>query len=310
MKLIFAGTPPFAAAALIALHQANHEIVLVLTREDRKSGRGMRLTQSATADVAEQLGIKIEKPKTLNDTAIQEIIRNAQADAMVVAAYGLLLPKEVLDTPLLGCLNIHGSLLPRWRGAAPVQRAIEAGDVESGITIMKMDAGLDTGPVLFKSTLPISPDETSATLFAKLTALGATTIVTALEEISVLLPVAQSASGVTYAQKIGKSEARINWSESATLLERRVRAFDPFPGAESSIAGENLKIWRASVHDNYSMLPVPLPGTVIATDQDSIHVQCGQGVLALKLVQKAGGKRIAAGDFLRNNRIQPGLIFS
>ncbi|MBL8512038.1 MAG: methionyl-tRNA formyltransferase [Betaproteobacteria bacterium] len=300
MKLIFAGTPPFAAAALEALHTAGHEIALVLTQPDRPAGRGMKLMQSAVAQAAARLGVPIEKPPTLKDADTQHRLRQIGADLMVVAAYGLILPQAVLDIPRLGCLNIHGSLLPRWRGAAPIQRAIEAGDAETGIVIMQMEAGLDTGPALLTRTLPITPDDTSASLFAKLTELGAAAIVEALEKLPQLIAVPQSAFGVTYAKKIDKTEAPIDWSQPATEIERRIRAFDPFPGCETMLQGATLKIWRASV---IKMSSVDSPGRVISMATDHIIVQCGQDALALQVVQKPGGKRLSMVDFLHGTTV-------
>jgi methionyl-tRNA formyltransferase len=307
MKLVFAGTPIFAANALSALQSAGHEIMLVLTRQDRRAGRGMHLQPSPTAEIASSLSLRVEKPVTLKDSVVQAMIRDTRADAMVVAAYGLLLPPMVLDIPRLGCINIHGSLLPRWRGAAPVQRAIEAGDVETGISIMQMDAGLDTGPVLLRTPLAIMADETSTTLFAKLTELGASSIVTALAQLDRLPPRPQPADGVTYARKIEKSEAQIDWAQSALDLERRFRAFDPFPGAEARLAGQVLKIWRAELVDSIAMPEANPPGTIVKTGADVVNVQCGRGILALKTIQKPGGNRLAVADFLRSTPIQAGM---
>ncbi len=317
MRLIFAGTPPFAAAALAALAAAGHEVVLVLTQPDRPAGRGMKQAQSATAQLAAQLGLRIEKPPSLKDPAAHALLREVIADVMVVAAYGMLLPQAVLDIPKQGCLNIHGSLLPRWRGAAPVQRAIEAGDGETGICIMQMDAGLDTGPILLERRISISPNlDTSATLLEKLSALGAESIVEALSRLSQLTPQPQPASGITYARKIEKSEAPINWSEPAHVLERRLRAFDPFPGCETKWGGETIKIWRATVAPNMIQAA---PGTVIDVTANRLTVQCGQDALTLNVVQKPGGKRLAIGEFLRGmaikggipaTAIQPGSVFS
>ena len=310
MKLIFAGTPTFSAVSLAALRTAGHEIVLVLTRADSQSGRGMRMVPSPTAVVASALGMRVAKPATLKELNIQDLIRSAEADAMVVAAYGLLLPQAVLDIPRLGCLNIHGSLLPRWRGAAPIQRAIEAGDLITGISIMQMNAGLDTGPVLLDAHLPILPDDTSASLFEKLTTLGASTMVNALARLRELTPREQPSNGVTYARKIEKAEARIDWSLPALELERRFRAFDPFPGAETVLAGQILKVWRADVIDAESKPCANSPGSLIALGADAIGVQCGRGVLALKTVQKPSGRRLAAADFLRTTRIHQGAVFT
>jgi methionyl-tRNA formyltransferase len=310
MRLIFAGTPAFAAEALAALHAAGHEIVLVLTTPDKRAGRGMQLTPSATAELAAALRLRVEKPANLKDPAVQLMLSTAKADAMVVAAYGQLLPQAVLDIPRLGCLNIHGSLLPRWRGAAPVQRAIAAGDAETGISIMQMDAGLDTGAVLLTAAMPILPDDTSASLFAKLAHLGATMIVAALEQLPNLRPQPQPVEGVSYAQKIKKAEARIDWTRPAVELERKLRAFDPFPGAEALFAENILKIWRADVIDNLAAQPSTLPGRVIGISENAVCVQCGRGVLALKIVQKPAGRRQPIGEFLRHTNIQPGAMFT
>lgn len=296
MKLIFAGTPHFAAVALAALVSAGHEILLVLTQPDRPAGRGMKLLASDVAQVAGASGLRLEKPSTLRDVTTQTMLRDCNADLMVVAAYGLLLPQVVLDIPRLGCLNIHGSILPRWRGAAPVQRAIEAGDSETGITIMQMDAGLDTGAVLLEKRIAISNFDTSATLFEKLTQLGADSIVEALANLPNLTAAPQAINGVTYAKKILKAEASINWSDSATVLARRIRAFDPFPGVEARVGEEAIKIWRAEVVA--SSTPHP-PGTVIALTTNQLTVQCGQDALSLNVVQKPGGKRLTIADFLR-----------
>ena len=300
MRLIFAGTPTCAADALTALIAAGHEVALVLTQPDRQAGRGMKLLPSATAVAASKLGLRTEKPPTLKIAEVQSMLKSVGAEVMVVAAYGLILPQAVLDIPARGCLNIHGSLLPRWRGAAPVQRAIEAGDTETGIAIMQMDAGLDTGDVLLEKKLPIALDETSATLFAKLTALGAIAIVEALMELPKLIPRPQSAEGMTYAKKIEKSEGKIDFSLPADVIERKLRAFDPFPGCEVMVSesGEKstLKIWRAAVIKD----PVSaMPGTIVDITPRSILVSCGSDLLSLLIVQKPGGKRLAINDYLR-----------
>ena len=311
MRLIFAGTPPFAATALNAIHAAGHEIVLVLTQPDRQSGRGLHLMPSATAEAASKLGSKIEKPHTLKSADVQILLKRCNADAMIVAAYGLILPQAVLDIPKFGCLNIHGSLLPRWRGAAPVQRAIEEGDHHTGITIMQMDAGLDTGDILLEKHLPIAPDDTSATLFAKLSILGARTTVDALSRIEALVPRPQGNEGMTYAKKIEKAEARIDFSLPAAVIERKLRAFDPFPGCDvafgsvgalespgtTSAGGKNdtLKIWRATVIPEISKAA---PGTIVVINSQSLYVSCGDHLLSIQTVQKPGGKRLAIADYL------------
>ena len=308
MKIVFAGTPPFAAAALVALHAAHHQVELVLTQPDRPAGRGMKLRPSAVADAAVRLGLVLATPETLKGDAIQATLRALRPDAMVVAAYGLILPQSVLDIPKYGCINIHGSLLPRWRGAAPVQRAIEAGDTETGIAIMQMNAGLDTGDVLLTRTISIAADDTSGTLFEKLTAAATAAIVEALEKLPLLKAVAQSADGVTYASKINKAEARIDWNQAATVIERRLRAFDPTPGCESTLAGESLKIWRAGLNAAPRDKTMAA-GTITGLTSNCLTVQCADGALDLITVQKPGGKRMAVADFLRGSTIQTGWRF-
>lgn len=308
MKIIFAGTPPFAAAALSALHAAGHQIVLVLTQPDRPAGRGLKLRPSAVAEQATQLGLTLLKPASLRNEDAQATLRAIAPDAMVVAAYGLMLPQPVLDIPKYGCINIHGSLLPRWRGAAPIQRAIEAGDIETGIAIMQMDAGLDTGPVLLTRACPVLPDDTSGTLFERLTALSMVAIVDAMERLPLLQATAQSLEGISYAKKIDKAEAQIDWTLPAEVIERRLRAFDPAPGCESLLGGEKLKIWRAAVKLSPSDTTTP-PGTIIEATSDQLTVQCGVGALGLITVQKPGGKRMAIADFLRGSTLQTGWRF-
>ncbi|MEP7156210.1 MAG: methionyl-tRNA formyltransferase [Betaproteobacteria bacterium] len=304
MKLIFAGTPPFAAAALTALCEAGHEVALVLSQPDRPAGRGMKFTPSAVSLEAARLGLPTEKPLTLKDATVQSRLAEVKAELMVVAAYGLLLPPAVLTLPRLGCVNIHGSLLPRWRGAAPVQRAIEAGDAETGIAIMQMDAGLDTGAVLLERKIPIVLDETSTSLFEKLTALGATSIVEALAMLPQLTSRPQPDAGVTYARKIEKAEARIDWSQPAQLLERRIRAFDPFPGCETLVGTERIKIWRADVVDRNA--DSVEPGTIVEANHGSLVVQCGEQQLRWRTVQKAGGRRMMIDELQRGMTIQKG----
>jgi len=316
MKIIFAGTPPFAASALEALDAAGHDIALVLTQPDRPAGRGMKLSPSPVSVVATSLGLRLEKFASLRlanaatnahtseiqrEAAIaHSVISSVDADVMVVAAYGLILPQAVLDMPRLGCLNIHGSLLPRWRGAAPVQRAIEAGDTETGVGIMQMEAGLDTGPVLLEKRLPISEHDTSATLFERLAKLGAIAIVEALVHHDKLIPLAQPSVGMTYAKKIEKSEAHIDWNQDAVEIARRIRAFDPFPGCEVILdhsKNEKLKIWRAVTVNIASSAK---PGLVIDISDADFTVACGGSGLALKVltVQRAGGKRISTAQWL------------
>lgn len=306
MRLIFAGTPDFASLALARLHEAGHEIVAVLTQPDRPSGRGMKLTPSPVKQLALSLNIPVLQPQTLKHPVIQSQLKTFKADVMVVAAYGLLLPPEVLEIPRRGCLNIHASLLPRWRGAAPIQRAIEAGDTETGITIMQMDAGLDTGEILLKEDLPIDPEETAATLHDKLAALGGELIVYALNRLAngQLTAAPQSSKGATYAAKITKEEAQINWNQPAKQIERQIRAFNPFPGAFTAGKDGVLKIWGAAISQEQGK-----PGTVIAKSETSITVACGEGALELLTVQQAGGKRLPTQTFLVGHPIEIGSVF-
>ena len=292
MKLIFAGTPEFAACALRAIIAAGHQVALVLTQPDRPSGRGMALKPSPVKMLALENGLDVFQPVSLRDASVQARLQTIEADVMVVAAYGLILPQAVLDLPRLGCLNIHASLLPRWRGAAPIQRAILAGDSESGVCIMQMEAGLDTGPVLLSAALPIAPDETAGHLHDRLAALGAALLIEVLEKLP-LPATPQAASGVSYAAKLEKSEALLDWQQSAWQLERQVRAFNPFPGALGSLNGMSVKIWQARAEAGEGV-----PGTILGRDRNGIRVACGEGVLRLTELQKAGGKRLSAAQFL------------
>lgn len=317
MRVVFAGTPEFARVALERLHAAGFAIPLVLTQPDRPAGRGMKLQASPVKQFAQAHGIAVAQPRSLrldgkypqDAAAAREALQAARADAMVVAAYGLILPQWVLDTPRLGCLNIHASLLPRWRGAAPIHRAIEAGDAETGVTIMQMDAGLDTGAMLLMERLPIAADDTTGTLHDKLAALGGRLVVQALELAACggLQPVAQPQEGVTYAHKIEKAEAAIRWEQPAEAIERRIRAFDPFPGASAQIGGETVKVWRARAL--MQGRGSAAPGTVVAVDAHGIGVACGQGRLEITELQRPGGKRLAAADFLRGFPLEPGMRF-
>lgn len=304
MKLIFAGTPEFAAQALSAIIAAGHEVALVLTQPDRPAGRGMTLQPSAVKQVALQQGIEVFQPLTLKDAEAQAKIAAVGADVMVVAAYGLILPQAVLDLPRYACLNIHASLLPRWRGAAPIQRALLAGDAETGVCIMQMEAGLDTGPVLLRSALAIAPDDTTASLHDKLATLGAELIVEALERLP--LPAEpQPAEGVTYAHKIEKAEAVIDWSKTAAELDRHLRAFNPFPGAQAQFAGQTVKLWVARPVEGSGE-----KGQIIAVDRKNIVIACGQGALAVSELQKAGGKRLPVQQFLAGHPLKVGDRFT
>jgi methionyl-tRNA formyltransferase len=307
MRIIFAGTPEFAARALAALIAAGHTILLVLTQPDRPAGRGMKPHPSAVKQLAVEHGLPVLQPTSLKDAQAQAALIQVEADVMVVAAYGLLLPQAVLDIPRHGCLNIHASLLPRWRGAAPIQRALLAGDRETGITIMQMDAGLDTGAMLSRAPLPIESDDTAQTLHDKLAALGAATIVMALQQLAQgdLRGEAQDEAQVTYAGKLQKSEAMLDWNKSAAKLERAVRAYNPFPVASARLDGEVIKIWRAK-----PVAEAPgTPGEIVKVGRDGILVRCGDGALLIEEVQKAGGKRLAAAQFLAGHPLQPGQRF-
>lgn len=293
MKLIFAGTPEFAAAALRELIAAGHEIALVLTQPDRPAGRGMKLKPSPVKAVALEHGLRVEQPASLRNDEAQQMLRDIGADLMVVAAYGLILPQAVLDIPARGCLNIHASLLPRWRGAAPIQRAILAGDAESGITIMQMDVGLDTGDMLSIHPVAIADDETAATLHDKLAVEGARAIVSTLAGLDGIAPLKQPEAGVTYAQKLSKAEALVDWSLPAEEVARAIRAYNPAPGAHTLLAGEALKLWMAGAEAGQAE-----PGVIVAADADGVLVGCGSGLVRLSVLQAAGGKRLAARDFV------------
>ena len=305
MKVAFAGTPEFAAKALQALLSAGFEVPLVLTQPDRPAGRGMKLQASPVKQLALEHGLAVAQPRGLKldgrwsqDAAqAQAALQATGAQVMVVAAYGLILPAWVLHTPPHGCLNIHASLLPRWRGAAPIHRAVQAGDPRSGVTIMQMDEGLDTGPVLLMEPVDLAPQETTASLHDKLADVGGRLMVEALELLACggLQPRPQAEEGVCYAHKIEKAEAPLDWSQPALSLERRIRAFDPFPGATARFGDEVLKVWKAQARPGPSSNAVAaqpvMPGTVLAVQPDGVEVACGQGSLMLLELQRAGGRR-------------------
>jgi methionyl-tRNA formyltransferase len=303
MRLIFAGTPEFAARALGALLEAGHELPLVLTQPDRPAGRGLRSTPGAVKALALRRALEVYQPANLKDAPTLERLRAIGADAMVVAAYGLILPESVLAIPRLGAINIHASLLPSWRGAAPIQRAILAGDAQTGISIMQMDRGLDTGPVLAAQSVPIDPDDTGASLHDKLAELGAVLIVSTLAQLErgQLSAQPQPAGGASYAAKITKAEAEIDWRESATTIERKVRAFNPLPGASTTLRGVVLKVWGSRVIPRAGS-----PGAVLETGPGGIIVACGADALRLEQLQRAGGKRLAAAQFLAGFPIAAG----
>ncbi|HYC35760.1 MAG TPA: methionyl-tRNA formyltransferase [Usitatibacter sp.] len=305
MRVAFAGTPAFAAQALQALADAGHEIPLVLTQPDRPAGRGLRMRPSAVSVAASGLGLHVATPSSLKGPEAAGILADARCEALVVVAYGLLLPASILAIPARGCLNIHASLLPRWRGAAPIQRALLAGDVVTGISIMQMDEGLDTGPVLLEAPLAIAERDTTATLHDRLAALGAATILAALKSLDTLIAKPQDESRATYAAKISKAEARIAWACSAAELDRRVRAFDPFPGAEARLGEEVVKVWAARPEPGRGE-----PGQVIAADDAGVLVACGEGALRLEQVQRPGGRRIRAAEFARSWGLSVGACLS
>ena len=319
MRVIFAGTPEFARVALEQLHTAGFEIALVLTQPDRPAGRGLKLQASPVKQwalshniaVAQPGGLRLDGKYADDALAAKVAIASAKADVMVVAAYGLILPQWVLGAPRLGCLNIHASLLPRWRGAAPIHRAIEAGDAETGITIMQMDAGLDTGDMLLVEKQAIAPDDTTPGLHDKLALLGARLIVQALELAASgsLRPQPQPHEGATYANKIEKAEANIDWQQSAAVIERRIRAFNPFPGVSSLLNGEVVKLQSAHVliaaHAHESGA-----GGILSTQSEGIDVATGDGVLRITHLQKSGGKSLPVAEFLRGFNITPGMVFT
>lgn len=306
MNIIFAGTPEFARVALTALNAAGNTVVSVLTQPDRPAGRGMKLMSSAVKQEALRLGLPVLQPASLKAPEIQDTLRALDAELMVVAAYGLILPQAVLDIPRHGCLNIHASLLPRWRGAAPIQRAILAGDTETGITIMQMDAGLDTGAMLRRDAIPIAQDDTSASLHDKLATLGGQAIVAVLSQMSKgpLTSAPQPDEGACYAAKISKAEAALDFNRPATELARAVRAYNPTPGAATQLHATPLKVWSARATDHRGT-----PGSVITADAQGILVACGTGALCLTEVQPAGGKRQSASQFLTGHPLPFGTQF-
>lgn len=300
MRVVFAGTPPFAATALEAILAAGHEVALVLSQPDRPAGRGLKLTPSAVTTRARARGLAVHKPASLKGPAARLPVAESASDVMVVAAYGLILPQAVLDLPRHGCLNIHASLLPRWRGAAPIPRAILAGDPETGVCIMRMEAGLDTGPVLLEKRLAVGPRDTAGTLTIRLAELGAQAIVEALDRPGSLFPTPQDNAKASYAAKIGKSEARVDWARTAAEIDRQVRAFNPMPGAETTLGGGPLKIWEVRVVEGTGKAGTVLPGG------PGLRVACGAGALEVAVLQRPGGRRLAAQEFLRGNPLPAG----
>jgi methionyl-tRNA formyltransferase len=298
LRLIFAGTPEFSVPCLEACRASGADVVAVYTQPDRPAGRGRKLTPSPVKEAALAAGIPVEQPESLKSAEVQQTLAAYRADLMVVVAYGLILPRKVLALPRLGCWNVHASLLPRWRGAAPIQRAILAGDNESGVDLMQMEAGLDTGPVLLERRTPIERHDTGGSLHDRLSALGADVLAEGLKRViagETLVAHAQPEEGVTYAHKLDKAEARLDLSRTAQELEYQVRAFDPWPVAEGEIAGETLRIWSAHAMDQAHDAT---PGTIVAAGREGIDIACGKNILRVTAVQRAGGKRITATDYL------------
>jgi methionyl-tRNA formyltransferase len=298
LRLLYAGTPEFAAQPLEQMLKAGFRPLAVLTRPDRPAGRGRKLQASPVKKTALNAGIRVHQPDSLRDPSAQSLVAGYEADLMIVVAYGLILPAEVLRLPRFGCWNVHASLLPRWRGAAPIQRAIEAGDRESGVSIMQMDEGLDTGPVLYALPAPIGPEETGGSLHDRLAALGAEALLNCLQRLArgePPEPVLQERQGISYAEKLSKNEARIDWTGGAERLERKIRAFDPWPVAWCMIGPERTRIWRARVVDGAGAGP---PGQVLAAGSAGIDVATGKGVLRLLELQRPGGRRVSATDYL------------
>ncbi len=321
LRVIFAGTPEFAAAALAAIHEAGFPVPLVLTQPDRPAGRGMKLQASPVKRYAEEQGIPVAQPTSLRRAgkypeeaaAALDLLHATPHDVMVVAAYGLILPQEVLDIPPSGCINIHASILPRWRGAAPIHRAIEAGDAETGITLMQMDAGLDTGPMISEIRTPITATDTTATLHDRLATLGAQLVVdwlTQLERTGQLPITPQPAEGVTYAEKIGKQEAALDFRRPAAVLARQVRAFDPFPGGAATLDGALIKLWAAEVAQDVTAPADAEPGQILDVTPAGVVVACGEGALRVTQLQKPGGKRLPAREFLAGMPLAAGQRFA
>lgn len=304
MNLIFAGTPAFAVPALEALLHAGHRIRAVYTQPDRPAGRGRKLAASPVKQCAQVHGIEIRQPEKI--TGEENILRTDTPDAMIVIAYGLLLPPPILAIPRLGCINAHASLLPRWRGAAPIPRAIEAGDAETGVSIMQMEAGLDTGPVLAEARTPIHESDTAQTLHDRLALLGADSLTATLELLThgSVTPKAQDTVGACYAKKLRKEESLLNWTEPATVLHRKIRAFNPWPVASTTWRGKTLRLWETGPLE--AGKPAGAPGTIVQADSAGIRVQTGDGVLTLTRMQAEGGKILSAVDFLNGHKLAVG----
>lgn len=303
-RVVFAGTPDFAVASLHACVDAAVDVVAVYTQPDRPAGRGRKLSPSPVKRAALDAGLSVEQPESFRPVQVRRRLADLAPDLVVVVAYGLILSRSVLAIPRLGCWNVHASLLPRWRGAAPIQRAILAGDAETGVDLMQMEAGLDTGPVLLERRTPIRSDETGGSLHDRLAALGAALLAEALDRVikgTLPEPKEQAGSGIAYAHKLDKSEAILDWREPAVALERKVRAFNPWPVAETVLGGERLRVWSAIALGGRPALP----GTVIAVSPAGIDVACGEGQLRITAIQRDGGKRMSVSDWLN---ARPGLV--
>lgn len=299
LRIVFAGTPDFAARHLAALLSSEHEVIAVYTQPDRPAGRGKKLTASPVKNIALEHDIPVYQPENFKSDEAKQALKDLNADIMVVVAYGLLLPQVVLDTPKLGCINVHGSILPRWRGAAPIQRSIWAGDSETGVTIMQMDIGLDTGDMLKIATLPIEASDTSATMYDKLAELGPEALVDCLSDIAdgSALPVKQNDDEANYASKLSKDEAKIDWSQSAAFIERCVRAFNPWPMSFFSVEENNIKVWQSRVEANATE---SVAGAILKADKTGIYVATGQGTLVLEQIQIPGKKAMPVSDVLNS----------
>ena len=301
LRIIFAGTPDFAARHLDALLSSGHNVVGVFTQPDRPAGRGKKLMPGPVKALAEEHGLPVFQPASLRPEENQQLVAELNADVMVVVAYGLILPKAVLDMPRLGCINVHGSLLPRWRGAAPIQRSLWAGDAETGVTIMKMDVGLDTGDMLYKLSCPITPEDTSATLYDKLAELGPQGLIKTLEQLAegTAKPEVQDEALVTYAEKLSKDEALLDWALPAAQLERCIRAFNPWPVSWMVIDDQPVKVWKASVIESHVQAA---PGTIVEANKQGIQVATAEGILNLESLQPAGKKAMSVQDLLNSRR--------
>ena len=309
MRIIFAGTPDFAAHTLSTLCANTYDVVCVYTQPDRKTGRGQKLTPPAVKKLALKQGIEVRQPLSLTSDDEYQLLKNLQPDLIIVVAYGMLLPQRVLDIPTYGCLNIHASLLPKWRGAAPIQRAIEAGDKKTGICIMQMEAGLDTGPILSQRSITIEPTDTSASLHDKLAELGATTLLTTLETLKEQQANAQiqDHDSACYAHKINKAEATIDWHKNAFNIQQKVRAFNPWPICQSMCKDQRIRIWQAHAIEVNSNAP---SGTIIQLDKNGIQVSCGQNILSIQKLQRDGSKPLAVSDFINSTNLKVGDQFS